>query len=207
MCVVVRKRRKRYPKVFFFFSFPFCWLQVTKAVEGVIPLPSANPNRNDPRRKEYEEMEKQKAAIDKKADALVRRELWCGLGYFAVQTAAFMRLTFWELSWDVMEPVCFFVTSSSVVGSYLFFLKTAKEPTFEGFYKSRFSTKQKKLMKLHDFDVERYNQLRRIFNPYYPPPSARVPFPDTDTDSCHTSSHYDENLKISALDSNWVGKH
>lgn len=188
--------------MFFVLFLAFCGLQVTKAIEGVIPLPSANPNRNDPRRKEYEEMEKQKAAIDKKADALVRRELWCGLGYFVVQTAAFMRLTFWELSWDVMEPVCFFFTSSAVIGSYFFFLKTAKEPTFEGFYKSRLSTKQKKLMKLHDFDVERYNQLRKIFYPYYSPPSTQVPFAHTHTDSHHTSSHYDENSKISALDSN-----
>jgi len=56
-------------------------------------------------------MEAQKAAIDADAAAHVRRELWCGLGLVATQTLGFMRLTFWELSWDVMEPVCFYVTS------------------------------------------------------------------------------------------------
>lgn len=111
-------------------------------------------------------MEKQKAEIDKRADALVRRELWCGLGFLVVQTAAFMRLTFWELTWDVMEPICFYVTSMYFMAGYAFFLRTSKEPSFEGFFQSRFSTKRKQLMKIHDFDMERYNELKRDFNPH-----------------------------------------
>ncbi|KAF2295092.1 hypothetical protein GH714_031461 [Hevea brasiliensis] len=137
--------------------------QVVKAIGGLIPLPATSPN--DPRRKELEHMEKQKVAIDKKADALVRRELWCGLGYFIVQTAAFMRLTFWELSWDVMEPICFYVTSLYCMAGYAFFLRTSKDPSFEGFYQSRFNVKQKKLMKLHNFDAARYNELRKFVTP------------------------------------------
>lgn len=106
-------------------------------------------------------MEMQKAAIDKKAEMLTRRELWCGLGFLMAQTAAFMRLTFCELSWDVMEPICFFVTSSYFIGAYTFFLRTSIEPSFEGFFQTRFSTRQKRLMKLQNFDVARYNKLRR----------------------------------------------
>ncbi|KAF2283610.1 hypothetical protein GH714_012197 [Hevea brasiliensis] len=136
---------------------------VVKAIGGLIPFPATSPN--DPRRKELEHMEKQKAAIDNKANTLVRRELWCGLGYLVVQTAAFMRLTFWELSWDVMEPICFYVTSIHCMAGYAFFLRTSKEPSFEGFYQSRFNVKQKKLMKLHNFNAERYNELRKICYP------------------------------------------
>lgn len=113
-------------------------------------------------------MQKQKAAIDQKADSLVRRELWLGLAYLVVQTTAFMRLTFWELTWDVMEPICFYVTSIYFMGGYAFFLRTSKEPSFEGFYQSRFTAKQKKLFKLHNFDVERYNELQKIFHPQSP---------------------------------------
>lgn len=131
-----------------------------KAIGGLIPFPAIGPN--DPRRKELEHLEKQKAAIDKKADKLVRRELWGGLGYFVVQTAAFMRLTFWELSWDVMEPICFYVTSMYCMAGYAFFLRTSKEPSFEGFYQSRFNAKQKKLMQHHNFNAQRYNELRKI---------------------------------------------
>ncbi|XP_038900870.1 calcium uniporter protein 2, mitochondrial-like [Benincasa hispida] len=137
--------------------------QVAKAIEGLIPLPSVIPN--DAIREELEELEMQKAAIDKRAEALARRELWCGLGFLVAQTATFMRLTFWELTWDVMEPICFYVTSGYFIAGYTFFLKTSKEPSFEGFFQSRFSTKQKRLMKLQNFDIARYNELRRACFP------------------------------------------
>lgn len=122
---------------------------------------------NDPRRKELENLEKQKALIDEKARSMVRGELYCGLGLMIVQTMGFMRLTFWELSWDVMEPICFFVTSLHFALAYGFFLRTSKEPSFEGFSQRRFRVKQNKLMKMHKFDLERYNQLCEAFYPGY----------------------------------------
>ncbi|KAK9948685.1 hypothetical protein M0R45_004250 [Rubus argutus] len=138
--------------------------QVAKAIQDLIPIPGANPNAA--RMKELEDMEKQKSLIDQKADSLVRRELWLGLGYLVLQTAGFMRLTFWELSWDVMEPICFYVTSMYVMAGYAFFLRTSKEPTFEGFFQSRFDAKQKRLMKDHNFDLGRYEELRKACYPY-----------------------------------------
>ncbi|KAL0726235.1 hypothetical protein Bca4012_022328 [Brassica carinata] len=145
--------------------------QVTKSIEGLLPLPQIR-NPNDPRRKELKELEATKKVIDEKAHSLVRRELWAGLGYLILQTAGFMRLTFWELTWDVMEPICFYVTSVYFMAGYAFFLRTAKEPSFEGFYESRFEAKQRKLMKSRDFDVGRYDELKKMFNPK--PSSAAV---------------------------------
>ncbi|CAL9228260.1 unnamed protein product [Arabidopsis halleri] len=138
--------------------------QVTKSIEGLLPLPQIH-NPNDPRRKELKELEAIKTVIDQKAHSLVRRELWAGLGYLIIQTAAFMRLTFWELTWDVMEPICFYVTSVYFMAGYAFFLKTSREPSFEGFYQSRFEAKQRKLMESEDFDVGRYDELKKLFNP------------------------------------------
>ncbi|CAN4081618.1 unnamed protein product [Withania somnifera] len=147
--------------------------QLVKTLQGLLPMLLANTN--DPQMmKELNQMEEEKAAIDKKADSLVRRELWCGLGYFVIQTAAFMRLTFWELSWDVMEPICFYVTSFYCMAGYTFFLKTSKEPSFEGFFQSRFIAKQKRLMKLRNFDLERYNELKRACYPQYSSPPGRT---------------------------------
>ncbi|KAJ4902860.1 Calcium uniporter protein 2 [Raphanus sativus] len=138
--------------------------QVTKTIEGLLPLPKIH-NPNDPRRIELKELEAVKAVIDVKAHSLVRRELWAGLGYLVLQTAGFMRLTFWELSWDVMEPICFYVTSMYFMAGYGFFLRTSREPSFEGFYQSRFEAKQRKLMSLDEFDVERYEELKKLFCP------------------------------------------
>ena len=145
-----------------YFSTIF-WLQVVKVIKDLMPAPV--PHANHPSWRELEEMENQKTVIDRKAYSLVRRELWCGLGYLIVQTAAFMRLTFWELSWDVMEPICFYVTSVYFMAGYAFFLRTSKEPSFEGFFQSRFNAKQKRLMKIRDFDVGRYNELRTACYP------------------------------------------
>lgn len=139
--------------------------QVAKSMEQVISESIAMPN--DPRRKELDNLEKQKAQIDEKARSIVRGELYCGLGFLVVQTLGFMRLTFWELSWDVMEPICFFVTSIHFAAAYLFFLRTSKEPSFQGYFQRRFTVKQNKLMKIHNFDVKRYNQLCEVFYPNF----------------------------------------
>uniref|UniRef100_A0A5B6ZE30 Calcium uniporter protein C-terminal domain-containing protein n=1 Tax=Davidia involucrata TaxID=16924 RepID=A0A5B6ZE30_DAVIN len=139
--------------------------QVAKSMETIISQSIGIPN--DPRRKELEQLEKEKALIDRKAESLVRGELYCGLGFLVIQTLGFMRLTFWELSWDVMEPICFFVTSLHFALAYGFFLRTSKEPSFEGYFQRRFRAKQKKLMKIHNFDIEKYNELCKAFYPNY----------------------------------------
>ena len=143
---------------------------MAKAIGSVI-LPAAKQQELAPRaggeesearrREELDAMESRKAAIDAAAAAQVRRELWCGLGLVAAQTLGFMRLTFWELSWDVMEPVCFYVTSLYFMSGYAFFMRTATEPSFEGFFRSRFASRQRRLMRGRGFDVARYNALRQ----------------------------------------------
>ncbi|KAH0463200.1 hypothetical protein IEQ34_007782 [Dendrobium chrysotoxum] len=132
--------------------------QVAKAIERTIPL--ALSPLNDRRKEELRKLEQQKATIDKLAEAKARKELWCGLAFLAAQTAGFMRLTFWELSWDVMEPICFYVTSMYFMAGYVFFMRTSTEPSFEGFFKSRFATKQKRLMNAYNFDLCRFNELK-----------------------------------------------
>ncbi|KAJ6836292.1 calcium uniporter protein 2, mitochondrial-like [Iris pallida] len=135
--------------------------QIAKAIERVLPragkeeLPSTTME-------EFAEMERRKAEIDKKAEALVKRELRFGLGFVTLQTLFFMRLTFWELSWDVMEPICFFATSSYFVASYAFFLRTSKEPSFESLFQRRFAAKQKRLMEERGFDLGRFQELRKV---------------------------------------------
>lgn len=133
--------------------------QVAQAIESMIPAPLAQ--RSEARAKELQEMEARKVSIDAEAAALVKREMWWGLGVLALQTAGFMRLTFWELSWDVMEPICFYVTSVYFMLGYAFFLRTSRDPSFEGFFHARFAAKQKRLMKTHSFDMDRLNELRK----------------------------------------------
>jgi hypothetical protein len=166
-------------------------LQVVKAIEKAIPITRALPvAENDPAREELKAMEVQKVDIDRTAELQVRRELWGGLAGLVLQTAAFMRLTFWELSWDVMEPICFFVGSTYFMGGYAFFLRTKREPSFEGFFQSRFMAKQKRLMQARDFDLRRYSELRRSCGP---PPlhahHAQSPCTASQESHCHSYCH------------------
>ncbi|KAL0907584.1 hypothetical protein M5K25_022001 [Dendrobium thyrsiflorum] len=131
---------------------------VVKAIGKVIPMPFTK--QHDQTTKELKEMEAKKAEIDKKAIAGVRRELWCGMGFLAAQTLGLMRLTFWELSWDVMEPICFFLTSAYFMAGYAFFLRTSKEPSFQSFFECRFAAKQKRIMRNCGFDLSKFNKLR-----------------------------------------------
>ncbi|CAA7041696.1 unnamed protein product [Microthlaspi erraticum] len=137
--------------------------QIAKSMEAMINQSSTLPN--DPRKEELYKLEMTKKCIDIKARRIVKAELYCGLGFLAAQTIGLLRLTFWELSWDVMEPICFFVTSLHFLLGYFFFLRTSTEPSFEGFYRQRFNTKQKKLMESHGFDVLRYTELNSLFAP------------------------------------------
>uniref|UniRef100_A0A0E0CXK4 Calcium uniporter protein C-terminal domain-containing protein n=1 Tax=Oryza meridionalis TaxID=40149 RepID=A0A0E0CXK4_9ORYZ len=142
---------------------------IAKAIGNMIPA-TAHATRAaasvvEVRKKREEEEElramgEEKAGIDAAAAAQVRRELWCGLGLLAAQTLGFMRLTFWELSWDVMEPVCFYVTSLYFMSGYAFFMRTSTEPSFEGFYRSRLASRQRRLMRARRFDVARYEALK-----------------------------------------------
>ncbi|XP_074564174.1 calcium uniporter protein 2, mitochondrial-like [Curcuma longa] len=145
---------------------------VAKAIERMIPSPAQDESQTE----ELRAMEAKKAWIEKAAAASVRREMWTGLGFIALQTAGFLRLTFWELSWDVMEPICFYVTSAYFMLGYAFFLRTSRDPSFEGFFQARFDTKQAGLLKAHGFDVERFHQLRKSRVPAMPDADSHRPF-------------------------------
>jgi hypothetical protein len=41
-----------------------------------------------------------------------------------LQLAAFYRLTYWELSWDVMEPVAYILSLAYSLMAYMYFLIT-----------------------------------------------------------------------------------
>lgn len=140
-------------------------LQLIQTMEKAINIPLAPADEEARRSMQIEllkKMEDEKAQIDERAEAQVRRELWAGLVFMMAQTVGFMRLTFWELSWDVMEPICFFVTSLYFMAGYAFFLRTSRDPSFEAIFHVRFLARQRRLISLHNFDIHRFHHLRRM---------------------------------------------
>ncbi|PKA60297.1 hypothetical protein AXF42_Ash008356 [Apostasia shenzhenica] len=124
-------------------------------------VPFALTPENDPRHEELHRLQKSKEEIDMLAHKQVRRILWSGLGFFIVQVGLFFRLTFWEFSWDVMEPIAFFTTTAGILVGYGYFLITARDPTYQDLMKRLFLSRQRKLIQKKNFDMDRFVELQR----------------------------------------------
>ncbi|KAJ6856055.1 calcium uniporter protein 6 [Populus alba x Populus x berolinensis] len=94
-------------------------------------VPLALTPEADPAREELKILQGKKEEIDVLAHKQVRRILYSGLCLALLQVGLFFRLTFWEFSWDVMEPIAFFGTAGSIVIGYAYFLITARDPTYQ----------------------------------------------------------------------------
>lgn len=132
--------------------------KVAEVLSKAMPVPLVQ--EDDPRNEEFLRLQKEKEEIDQIAHKQVRHMLWGALGALSAQTAIFFRLTFWELSWDVMEPIAFFVTSSSLLAGFFFFVITNRDPSYHDFMDTLFSSKQRKLMKKRNFDLKKFKELQ-----------------------------------------------
>ncbi|GAB4824270.1 hypothetical protein Ancab_007157 [Ancistrocladus abbreviatus] len=123
-------------------------------------VPLALTAEDDPRKEELKKLQERKEEIDRLAHKHVRCILWSGLGIAVMQVGLFFRLTFWEFSWDVMEPIAFFATTTGIIIGYAYFLFTSKDPTYQDLMKRLFLSRQRKLFKKHNFDISRFKELQ-----------------------------------------------
>ncbi|RVX22698.1 Calcium uniporter protein 6, mitochondrial [Vitis vinifera] len=147
----------------FFFSHPFSHVVVISMVVDLVrrAMPLALAPEDDPRRDELKRLQEKKEEIDRLAHKQVRRILWSGLGLTMAQVGLFFRLTFWEFSWDVMEPIAFFTTTAGIIVGYAYFLITSNDPTYQDMVKRLFLSRQRKLFKKHNFDIDRFLELQK----------------------------------------------
>ncbi|XP_017468936.1 PREDICTED: uncharacterized protein LOC108360945 isoform X2 [Rhagoletis zephyria] len=105
------------------------------------------------------EMEKQE--LTKLAERKTVIATWVGLSLMAVQFGVLARLTWWEYSWDIMEPVTYFVTYGTTMAIYAYYCLTKTEYNFESARDRLFLISIHKKAKRKNFDIEKYNILRR----------------------------------------------
>ena len=68
-----------------------------------------------------------------------RNSLWA-YGFstmMGIQCGFFARLTWWEYSWDVMEPVTYFATYAAVMGMYAYFVITSLVSICQSIYEAK----------------------------------------------------------------------
>jgi calcium uniporter protein, mitochondrial len=90
-----------------------------------------------------------------------RANFWINLSltFLLAQGAAVARLTWWELSWDIMEPVTYMITFATITGGLGYFAATGADYTYEDLHATLARRRRQKLMRRQAFDEQRYQQL------------------------------------------------
>ncbi|KAL9077332.1 MAG: hypothetical protein Q9157_003368 [Trypethelium eluteriae] len=110
-----------------------------------------------------------KQACDELAHRSAQRMAFGGLGILAAWWGVVYLLTFQtSLGWDVMEPVTYLVSLSTIMGGYVWFLYHNREVSYRSAMNITISRRQQKLYESKGFDlskwttaVEEGNALRR----------------------------------------------
>ncbi|GFR62144.1 mitochondrial calcium uniporter protein [Elysia marginata] len=105
-------------------------------------------------------LEKTRANLFLKANDNTNRLAWLGLGLMSLQFGILARLTWWEYSWDIMEPVTYFVTYGTSMAMFAYFVLTKQEYLFPDAKDRQFLIKFHKLASKEKLDVDKYNQLK-----------------------------------------------
>merc|ERR1719369_2421508 len=109
-------------------------------------------------------LEESRKMLAEQAERRTNNLTWVGLGLMSVQFGILARLTWWEYSWDIMEPVTYFVTYGTAIAMYAYFVLTREEYAYPAASdRQRLVTFHKKAKK-HRWDVDRYNQLKQGIN-------------------------------------------
>jgi hypothetical protein len=71
---------------------------------------------------------------------------WVGLALMGVQFGALARLTWWEYSWDIMEPITYFVTYGTSIACFAYYVLTKQVREYFPKNRSTFKFFEKMMM-------------------------------------------------------------
>ncbi|CAH6789064.1 Mcub [Phodopus roborovskii] len=111
-------------------------------------------------KEELQPLEQVKARIEAQSEAKTSGLLWAGLALLSVQGGALAWLTWWVYSWDIMEPVTFFLTFANSMVFFAYFIITRQSYTYSSVWSRQYLQFFHKKSQQQCFDVERYNKLK-----------------------------------------------
>uniref|UniRef100_A0A8D8PYW9 Calcium uniporter protein n=1 Tax=Cacopsylla melanoneura TaxID=428564 RepID=A0A8D8PYW9_9HEMI len=106
-----------------------------------------------------EPLENQKQSLELNAGRHTNLAKWVGLGLMGMQFGILARLTWWEYSWDIMEPVTYFVTFGTAMGVYAYHA-VIKHPSQKEYLDRVFLNEIYKRAKTGGFPLDEYNGLK-----------------------------------------------
>ncbi|KAK2161211.1 hypothetical protein LSH36_120g16009 [Paralvinella palmiformis] len=117
---------------------------------------------------ELEPYEKLKIELEQRAHKRTTRLSWLGLGLMGLQFGILARLTWWEYSWDIMEPVTYFITYGTTIAMFAYYVVTKQEYNFVEVRDREFLLTMYRHGKRLNMDFDRYNMIReKIFQTRY----------------------------------------
>ncbi|KAL6769429.1 hypothetical protein ACKKBG_A30975 [Auxenochlorella protothecoides x Auxenochlorella symbiontica] len=136
--------------------------EVALAVLGALPQqPQLLRAKLEETRRELAVLEDRRRHIERSVARKHHLARWGGLAFLTLPWAILFRLTYWELSWDVVEPIGFFLTGLTTILSYLWYMHHRAEFTWSEMHQRMISGWEQQAFKRANFDVARYEQLRR----------------------------------------------
>lgn len=116
--------------------------------------------RMDNLKQELSPLEKMMAQMSKTADFKSSRMAWIGLALLSVQGGVLAWLTWWVFSWDVMEPVTYFITYSTSMGAFAYYILTKQDYVYPDVKDRQFLNYFHKVASKKKFNVQKYNELK-----------------------------------------------
>ncbi|XP_025830105.1 calcium uniporter protein, mitochondrial [Agrilus planipennis] len=111
-------------------------------------------------RQELQPLEEKRSELDVVASRKSNLLAWAGLGLMSIQFGILARLTWWEYSWDIMEPVTYFVTYGTAMAAYAYFVLTKQEYILPEVRDRQHLLALHKKAKKQGLDLTKYNQLK-----------------------------------------------
>ncbi|CAE6373844.1 unnamed protein product [Rhizoctonia solani] len=103
---------------------------------------------------ELSKMEQVKRDCDHIAHRSARRLALGGFAMLLVYFGGVARLTFWDLGWDIMEPVTYLSGLTWIIGGYLWFLYQGREVSYSSLLKQSVSTRRARLYESNGLDLD-----------------------------------------------------
>lgn len=110
-------------------------------------------------KEELERKKDLKDTLDDKAHRAANRLIYLGGAWLFLQAAVLARMTWWEFSWDIVEPITYFVTFTGALIGYLYFATTKSEYTYEDLRDRLARTRREKFYRRANFDPVEYQEL------------------------------------------------
>jgi len=108
---------------------------------------------------EYVPLNQRKIILDTRAQKSAQLWMAAGLGYLLAQFGILARMVWWDFNWDIMEPISYFVSLSTLMLGYIFFVLYREEYTYDALLDRQRKQALRKLYINDEFNWKRWNEL------------------------------------------------